>query len=235
MKIPENIKAFLKLLPLKEMHGDDCFVAIVFFLTQGDKTRDVEVKNIVKHWSKVTLGKSFNSSFTTRAQGRVQPCGKGKVRVTDEGIAYIDGLLHQNRPASPRMIIFRKGNSHSFDKFLRDIFCDAKSEVNIADTFVDGSVFDHLLDEIPAGVPIRCLYGKDVGGFVVRSKRFAIQYSFTIKQSDEFHDRFLIIDGQGYIIGPSLKDAAEKKAATVVILPKSDSKPLSDLFVELWN
>lgn len=234
MDLPQNLKTFLKQFQLKTMSGNEIFVAIVFFLTQG-KNVEINIKEVIKNWSKTLLGKSFNSSFAHRAQGYINSCGRGKICLTNEGIAYIESLLCQTPSVHTTLVIFKNKNTHSFDKFLRNIFKKASKGVEIADTYVSGVIFDNLLDEISNKIPIRFLYDKDTGGFVNRAKRFTKEFSFCIKKSNSFHDRFLIVDGKGYILGPSLKDAADKKPATLVILGKDDSKKLEDLFLNFWN
>lgn len=236
MKLPQSIQTFFKSLPLNSMRGEDLFVAIVFFLVAGNKYIEIRIDEVQKGWSKSTLGKTYNSSFAYRAKGRVHSPSTGKICLTDEGIDYVESLLPDSIPKTgSHLIVFEKGATHSFDKFIRSIFNSAVSSVDIVDTYVSGNLFDHLLDEIPATVPIQFLYMSDTGGFVTRSTRFSVEYNFQTKQSNKFHDRFLIIDGHGYIIGPSLKDAADKKPATVVVLSNQDSQKLTKLFSDLWR
>jgi len=235
MKLPQNIRTFLTQLPLKKMKGEEVFTVIVFFLANGKKDVEIQLQNVKKNWSKTIIRKSYNPAFSNRAQGYVNPCGKGKICITDEGIEYVDSLSQEIPTSLTKLIIFSKGSAHSFDKFLRKVFKKAKKNVDIADTYVMGNIFDNLLDEIPKVVPLRFLYGKDNGGFISKSKRFAKEYSFQSKESKQFHDRFVIVDGRGYIIGPSLKDAADKKPATVVAFNVEDSKKLIDLFTDIWK
>lgn len=235
MHLPTNIKTFLSALPIKSMRGEDEFVAIAYFLANGESGKEVTTAAIQKAWSKSLLGKAYNSAYSTRAQGRVNPCGTGKVCLTDEGIAYVEGLFGSIPSVGTSLVVFKKKNAHSFDKLLRETLGKATSNVDIADTYVSGKLFDTLLDEIPQSVPIRFVYQNDTGGFAQRSTRFSQQYDFTTKQSAEFHDRFLIVDGRGYIIGPSLKDAADKKPATLVALGQEDSKKLIGLFNDIWG
>lgn len=234
MKLPQNIKTFLTQFPLKKMKGEEVFTVIVFFLAKGKKDVEIKLQDVKKNWSKTIIRKSYNSSFSNRAQGHVNPCDKGKICLTDEGIECVDSLSQEIPTSSTKLIIFSKGSAHSFDKFLRKVFKKAKKNVDIADTYVTGNIFDNLLDEIPKVVPLRFLYGKDNGGFISKSQRFAKEYSFQSKESKQFHDRFVIVDNRGYIIGPSLKDAADKKPTTLVVLNSIDSKELSGLFFDLW-
>lgn len=235
MKLPQNIKSFLKQLPLEKMKGEEIFTAIAFFLAKGKRDTEIQIQDIRKNWRKVIIRKSYNSAFSYRAQGYVNPCGKGKVCLTDEGIEHIDSLGQEIPASLTKLIIFSKGSTHSFDKFLRKVFKKAKKNVDIADTYVAGNIFDNLLDETPKTVSIKFLYGNDNGGFVSKSERFAKEYTFQLKESKQFHDRFVIVDDRGYIVGPSLKDAADKKPAILIVLSTEDSKKLLALFSDLWT
>lgn len=235
MSLPQNIKTFLEQLPLKNMSGEEILVAIVFFLAKGKKDVEVETRGVKNNWSKTLFRKAYNPSFMNRAQGLIHPCGRGKICLTDEGIEYTESLLQSTSLSRTGLVVFKKGSAHSFDKFLRGIFKNATKNVDIADTYVAGNIFDNLLDEIPKTIPIQFLYGNDTGGFISKSTRFAREYNFQTKESKQFHDRFFIIDGKGYIMGPSLKDAADKKPATLVVLSDSDSRKLVDLFSDLWS
>lgn len=217
------------------MSGDDIFVAIVFYLANGDIEARVEAKDVQKNWSKSIFRRAYNRVYAARAKGRIHPLSRGIICLTEEGISYIQDLMGEVPTFATTLIVFSKGNAHSFDRFLRSILKKATQSIEIADTYVSGGLFDTLLNEISKTVPICFLYDKDVDGFVARAVRFEKEYIFQKKQSSRFHDRFLIIDGKGYIIGPSLKDAADKKPATLVALNSIDSEKLVILFLYLWS
>lgn len=236
MDFPENIKIFLKKLPLKDMSGQGVLCAIVFFLSGRDKQKEISISEIRDGWSKTLIKKTYNSIYVERAQGLVHSCAYGKVCITEGGISYIESLLPDSfSKQSSHLMIFNSGETHSFDKFLRSIFKKSKKTVDIADTWVDGNIFDRLLDQISNTVQIRFLYTNDAGGFENKKDRFAKEYNFQNKKVNNFHDRFIVVDGVGYIIGPSLKDAADKKPAIVVALSQADSQKLQNLFNGLWS
>lgn len=235
MKLPQNSTTFLKSLPLKKMKGEDVLVAIAFFLCGGNVKIELENKAIKKNWSKVVIGKKYNPAFSNRAKGKIHPTGSGKFFLTDEGTSYIQELIGDTPVHLTTLLVFKHGNAHTFDKFIRGVLKTAQMSVDIADTYVAGNVFDTLLDEIPITTPVRFVYGNDVGGFLARATRFSLQYKIKIKESKKFHDRFIIVDGKAYIIGPSLKDAADKKPATVTAFNMLDSKKLVDLFENIWK
>jgi hypothetical protein len=217
------------------MKGDDVFVAMAFFMSGGNRETELEVKEVERNWSKGVIGKEYNSAYSTRAKGRTHSSGLGRFVLTEEGVSYVQELVGEVPAFATTLLIFKQGSTHSFDKFLRYILKKASHSVDIADTYVSVVLFDTLLDKIPDVIPIRFVYGNNMGDFVACAARFAKQYKFEAKESKQFHDRFIIVDGKGYIIGPSLKDAADKKPATVVALNAGDSKKLIDLFTEIWK
>lgn len=233
MSFPQHVNTFLRQFSLRNMKGEDVYVVIVFFLAKGKRNVMIRNSSVKSSWSKTLIGKSYNPSFAHRAQGHVDSSRKGSVHLTAEGVEYVESLMTTGIQTG--LTIFKKGTTHSFDKFLRSILKESKSSVLISDPYVAGNVFDNLLDEIPKRVPIKFLYKTDTGGFVSKKVRFAGEFNFQCKESREFHDRFLIIDGRGYLLGPSLKDAADKKPATLVVLSESDSKKLQGLFSDLWR
>lgn len=235
MDLPKNITTFLKNLPLKDMRGEAVFVAIAFYLAGGSLEVEVAVKDVKKNWSKGIIGKRYNAAYPTRAKGHTHPSGAGRFLLTEEGSSYIQELIGEVPTHATTLLIFHSGNAHSFDKFLRGVLKKATVSVDVADTYVAGNLFDTLLDEVSKTTPVRFVYKKDVGGFVTRAGRFATQYKIQTRESQQFHDRFLIVDGKGYVVGPSLKDAADKKPATLVALHTSDSRKLITLFDEIWK
>lgn len=235
MELPSNVTTFLRKLPLKNMRGEEVFAAIAFFLSQGLPDKEIEIRSVKDNWAKSIVGKAYNSAYPTRARGLTHPTTTGKFILTSDGLSYVQELIGKISSHLTSLLVFKSNTAHSFDKFLRDILSKATTSVDIADTYVSGNLFDILLEEVPKTVPIRFVYGNDVGGFVLRAARFAIQYKIEIKESKDFHDRFLVIDGKSYLIGPSLKNAADKKPATVVAINSSDSKKMIELFDDIWK
>jgi hypothetical protein len=107
--------------------------------------------------------------------------------------------------------IFFKGQIYDAFKLITDIFHTAKTSITVVDNYADDSVLDMLSDK-----------KKDVFGTIVTSgpkrisemqlAKFNEQYpSIEVVKSDEFHDRFIIIDDTVlYHLGASLKDAGKR-------------------------
>lgn len=236
------LKAFLQQhFDIKALNGTEKFLILSALRARGSNA-ELSITQVKQAWSKTVMKISFNPSQYHRAQaeGWVIYAGKGQFFVTNQGYAHLEGIQTTYSPivgvgAATKLNIFTAGKTHNFDKFLRSIFAAAVKEVSIADSYVDETIFDNLLDQISESVSTNLLYGRKHGTFDARVKRFKRQYSqFTTKKHSSLHDRFVIVDDVGYIIGPSLKDAASKSPATVVSLGKSDTKKLKQFFTSFW-
>lgn len=228
---------------LNGLTGTEKFLILSSILVKGQVKAELTTGQVKKYWSKTVLAIVFSSTYYHRAQleGWVVPTDRGTFLITERGYAYLETLVVHTAASSKaepvtNLEIFLPGKTHDFDKFLRELLSSSLKEIRIADSYVDGTIFDNLLDQIPERVKIHLLYGKKQELFDARIKRFEVQYSnFKAKQYPALHDRFLIIDSVGYIIGPSLKDAAKKSPALVIELGKNDVKNLKNFFDELWR
>ena len=178
-----------------------------------------------------------------RAQGAgwVNPTGaKGKFRVTQAGLENLDALMPEftanDMTKSGALAIFGKKATHSFDKFLRTTLAAAKSQVLIADSWVDDTIFDTVLDVIPKDCIFKLIYAQARGKFEQRAKRFSQQYGkYAHKRNKNLHDRFMIVDDTAYILGPSIKDAASNSPALLVTLGAKEKNVLQTFFNDLWT
>ena len=235
------LKAFLhEHFDVGAMNGSEKMLALSALLAKGSGG-ELTQQQVKKAWLKSVMKIAHNPSYQHRAhsEGWIKSIDKGAFAVTDKGYDYLETIQAHQAPSvtkrGTQLDIFTTGKTHSFDKFLRSALASATSEVLIADSYVDETVFDNLLDQIPDNITIHFLYGNKQGNFTARAKRLGIQYpKFTAKSHSSLHDRFLVIDDTGYIIGPSLKDAARKSPAIVVRLSLSDTKKLKRFFVGLW-
>jgi hypothetical protein len=247
MDFTETTASFLSSLPLKKMSGQEKFLAVATYICAGKTNKEVTVSEVVKKWSKVVLKTTYNPVMYNRATGKswINPVGgqKGTFTVTAKGIEYIVDLSSPQTASAVvvenSLCIFEKKSTHSFDKFLRTTLSAATTKVSIADSYVDETIFDTVLDSIPKTVPIQLIYSHIPSAnqtvFDTRQKRFITEYpKYAIKKYKDSHDRFLIVDDRAYIIGPSIKDAASNSPALLVVLSDKDSVALGKFFHRLW-
>lgn len=235
-------RAFLGQFTAKDMTAKEKFLAVSASISDGQTLTELSLVKVRKAWLKKILSIMYDNSYYHQAQveGWVKPHGRGKFSITDKGYSHLDDIaitntLSNNSKGSTKLYVFELGKTHTFDKFLRSVFAGTNKEIRIADSYVDETIFDNLLDQIPDSAEIYLIYRKKQGSFDARIKRFSTQYSkFMVKNYSQLHDRFLIVDDTGYIIGPSLKDAARKSPALVVELNQKDTKSLRSFFDQIW-
>jgi hypothetical protein len=245
MNFDQNLKAFQKDLPLKKMSGQQKFLAVAAIIGKGKAGAEVETKDVQSEWRKSVLEVRYNPAFYDRAQreGWVDPSGKGKFSVTRSGLDHLAALVAPDgefsagelKQSGSLIVVNRKG-THSFDKFLRKILAESKNHVLIADSYVDGTIFDTVLDVIPKTTIVKLIYTHESGNFGQRATRFSREYSrFAVRRYKWLHDRFMIVDDAGYILGPSIKDAASKYPALVTALDQKAKRLLQSFFDNLWT
>jgi len=242
-----NLKAFLRSLKLTAMNGHEKFLAVAALNCKGKPDVELAVHDIQSQWLKSLMGQKYNAAFYERAQraGWVDRLAdrKGVFSVNQPGLDHLGALEKSDgvpttgelQKAGGLVVVNRKA-THSFDKYLRTIFAAAKSEVLIADAYVDETIFDTVLDVISQTIPIKLLYGRAQGTFAAKAGRFSKQWNqFSSKKYQHLHDRFMVVDHGGYFLGPSIKDAASNSPALVVELDSEEKRLLRNFFNELWQ
>ena len=110
------------------------------------------------------------------------------------------------------MRIFFKGQMWDATSCIEQILEQAEREIILIDSYVDRRTLD-MLSRKKAGVAVS-IFTSVSGNRITEKERndFNAQYpSLEERETDEFHDRFLIIDRKHlYHIGASIKDAGKK-------------------------
>jgi hypothetical protein len=114
-------------------------------------------------------------------------------------------------PALPQQGIFFKGQIYDAFSLIAKIIGEAKKTLVIIDNYADDTVLD-MLTERKKGVAA-CIVTRSPGKMSkLRLGKLNEQYpTVSVVKSDEFHDRFIIVDGKTvYHAGASLKDAGNR-------------------------
>lgn len=223
-----------------KLAGHEKVTLLCASLVQGKHGVELPKPELRNKWRTGIFKTSYSSTYMARAHERgwiVED--NGLVHVTAEGLDHINSLVPTQvitPTANQSLLLFSAGQTHSFDKHLRQLISGAKSTIRIIDSYVDETIFDNLLDQASASVQFRLIYGKASGSFDTRVKRFGKQYpKFSFKKNPSLHDRMIIIDSIGYLLGPSLKDAADRSPANMVRLNHADSERLIQFFNSQWK
>jgi hypothetical protein len=155
----------------------------------------------------------------------ITPTGKdlvnpdGWVRVTDKGIAAIEGKSYVEYDA--REIFIPKGEVFTAYRAIKNIMSQAQAEILVIDPYVDEDLLD-MFAGLDASVKIRVLTEHLKGDFRLALRKLQQQRGgVEVRCSAQFHDRFIVLDGRAcYHLGASINHAGAK---ATVISTKSDA------------
>ena len=128
----------------------------------------------------------------------------------DEKFRKIFSQLEQPRP--DKAVIFFKGQMWDATSCIEEIISKAEKSIILIDNYVDRKTLD-LLSRKKAGIPVEIHTSEKNCKLTEKEiSDFKDQYGpLVIRTTDEFHDRFLILDNRVlYHIGASIKDAGKK-------------------------
>lgn len=144
---------------------------------------------------------------------------------TDKKLEEVFSYIASNIEVKQK--IFFDGQIYDAFSFIIDLIGKAQKKLILIDNYVDVNTLN-LLCKKKSGVNVLiATAGK--GSLTTRDiNKFNAQYpSLSVKTTEDFHDRFLIIDDvEGYFIGASIKDAGKKSFAITQI---EDGKMVQDL------
>ncbi|MBO4362676.1 MAG: virulence RhuM family protein [Paludibacteraceae bacterium] len=121
----------------------------------------------------------------------------------------VDFFVRTSLP--PKEGIFVDGQIYDAYELIERLIKSAKKSILLIDNYVDESVLT-MMSEKGSGVQVD-IYTRDISKALrLAEDKFNAQYGgLTLHQTNNIHDRFLILDDQTiYLIGASLKDAGKK-------------------------
>ena len=125
----------------------------------------------------------------------------------------IDNRLREHDSEIQRLsnqVVFFAGQIFDAYKFVCDLVKSARKSIVLFDNYIDESVLT-LFGKRGKSVSVVIYTDKITPQLELDIKRFNAQYSpVKVKLYTKAHDRFLIIDGEIYHIGASLKDLGKK-------------------------
>ena len=125
--------------------------------------------------------------------------------------------------SSKKKYIIYEGTVYDASSALIDMVCEANDEIIIVDNYASKELFD-ILRNIDKRITI---ISKNLGDALM--KKYSEQYSnIKFKNSNKFHDRYIILDRRDlYISGMSLKDIGKKYS----YIYKINDKEIADAII----
>jgi hypothetical protein len=137
-----------------------------------------------------------------------------------------------------REVFFPKGSQWDAHVVLRGLFAEATRELTVVDAYADTTIFQMLSGWSVAGLKVRVLCSKSAPAIAAEAVSFMAQYPAVVietRQSSDFHDRFLVIDGKACVhVGSSLKDAGRTACMISRVEDDVPRKALLKALEEAW-
>ncbi|SIS69985.1 ORF6N domain-containing protein [Belliella pelovolcani] len=146
---------------------------------------------------------------------------ESRLQLNDQHFEKIFTALEQGKPTVKQDVFF-KGQIFDAYSFVIDLIKKAEITLVIIDSYIDLSILE-MLTEKSKIVSVTIITQKNTPIKALDIEKFNAQYGkLEIKHSQDFHDRFLIIDHKElYHIGASLKDLGKKCFAFSMVEDKS--------------
>lgn len=140
-------------------------------------------------------------------------------------------------PTKATQGVYGAGDSFAFYGDLAPILRNAQTLAFVCDPYLSNIVFDTYLSQIPKQCDIWALvdtqqFQRTPGMSAVASMFKTSYLKFQLTTSSQLHDRFVAVDNDGWVIGQSIKDAANKKGTYMVQVDKMAFWPA---YNSLWN
>ncbi|MFA4983473.1 MAG: hypothetical protein WC588_04640, partial [Candidatus Micrarchaeia archaeon] len=120
---------------------------------------------------------------------------------------------------------YSPGSQYLLYTDLLEIFKSAKTDVLVLEAYPDEELINLHLGKIPPGVKIRVLTGSskpgastDRANFISVAQKFSKLPGvvFEARENNKVHDRMFFVDGQCWVMGSSIKDAAVNKPTYLI-------------------
>ena len=143
---------------------------------------------------------------------------------TDKKVDEVFDLLQKDDSFKEKL--FFNGQIYDAYSLLVDIIKKGKNEITIIDNYIDKSILD-LLSKKSKNVNVTIITNKNCKLSDLDIAKFNEQYpKLKIIYSNDYHDRFIIVDNIVYHCGLSLKDLGKKFFA----ITKMEDESLLDKF-----
>jgi hypothetical protein len=132
---------------------------------------------------------------------------------------------------------FGPGAAYDFFKTLRDLLATATRSVLIVDPYLDATVFDEYLTSVSQRASVRLLTLHYATALKPAVTHFIAQTHMRIeaRKSSSIHDRVIFLDDSScWVLGQSIKDAANKKPTYLAPLDAEMTKLKKDDYEKIW-
>ena len=131
--------------------------------------------------------------------------------------------------------VYESGDEYAFYRDLSSLVESATKDILIVDAYLDEEVFNLYVDKVPDGVTVRILSTKIGPNVETVAKKCAKTRPLELRSSRRIHDRMVFTDQRGWVIGQSIKDAAQKKPTYLIELNEPSLTAIRSAHDEIWK
>lgn len=159
-------------------------------------------------------------------------------------LATILGTLHRAIAAlelvAPKSSsqVFGPGAVYDFFVALTAIIKSAENSLFIIDPYLDEQIFDAYVSSLLPKCSKRMLVNRHSANVKAAAERYCTQHgvSIEVRKSNLIHDRVIFIDGsECWVLGASIKDAADSKPTYLAPLSPDVSKAKFAEYESIWE
>lgn len=125
------------------------------------------------------------------------------------------------------------GQDYQFYKDLKVIVALAANDLFVVDNYLDAQLFDVYMERLSSSVYVQVLTNKVNDALRSVAEKFARRGAFELRSSRDVHDRVVFADSRCWVIGQSIKDAANKKPTYIV--EHSGSGTMRAIYTSIWT
>jgi hypothetical protein len=142
--------------------------------------------------------------------------------------------LEMNLPEAELKGAYEAGDEFAFYKDLKGIVSVALKDLFIVDNYLNTEFFELYVEPIATPVSVRILTDQVRGSLQTVAQKYARRGKFELRSSKDVHDRHIFIDGRGWMVGQSIKDAAKKKPTYIVEMGAALVQTVQRIYEDIW-
>ncbi len=164
--------------------------------------------------------------------------------VRDTNVARVFGIIQRAiadlelKVPDATKTVFDAGEVYDLFLALNEVISSAKTSIFIIDPYLDNTVFNHYLTARKTEVSVRLLLSKNADQVKAAADKYISQFGevLQVKKTKTVHDRVIFIDGDVcWVLGQSLKDAAQDKPTYLVPLSPDVISAKLEVYEHIWN
>jgi hypothetical protein len=133
--------------------------------------------------------------------------------------------------------VYDVGDEYGFYADLSKLIASAATDVLIVDAYLSRKVFDLYVADVPTAASVRVLTDlkKIAPDVVIVAGMLKRKRQIELRSDARIHDRYVFIDGRGWSIGASIKDAARKSPTAMVEQTEPGLGALKGVYEGIWS